>query len=213
MSVGRPLKPHQLLTRLHTLCFMHARARARIQDPPLSRWEVPLTLLISWIPHLWKAAAPLSCERVLGSSARTTVATSKENLGASTRRVGTVDNLWHVVETLSPHEITRIHVRPPSSIKYQQVNNGSPDRNPARATAPFPVLSLGRCNKKKGKSYRFTRQQVLRDSGPRNAGHEVRARKTGMVAVHASFAPHLVTVGWLWASGRMWQPSWCSTRT
>lgn len=41
--------------------------------------------------------------------ARTTVATSKENLGTYTRHVGTVDNLWHVIETLSPHEITRIH--------------------------------------------------------------------------------------------------------
>ncbi|KAL8439092.1 hypothetical protein Efla_003139 [Eimeria flavescens] len=41
--------------------------------------------------------------------ARTTVATSKENLGANVRRVGTVDRLWHVIETLSPHEITRIH--------------------------------------------------------------------------------------------------------
>lgn len=41
--------------------------------------------------------------------ARTTVATSKENLGTSIRRVGTLDNLWHVIETLSPHEITRIH--------------------------------------------------------------------------------------------------------
>ncbi|CDJ60746.1 hypothetical protein, conserved [Eimeria maxima] len=41
--------------------------------------------------------------------ARTTVATSKENLGAAIRRVGTLDHMWHIVETLSTHEITRIH--------------------------------------------------------------------------------------------------------
>ncbi|KAL8269808.1 hypothetical protein Esti_006262 [Eimeria stiedai] len=41
--------------------------------------------------------------------ARTTVATSKENLGNHIRRVGTLDHLWHVIESLSPHEITRIH--------------------------------------------------------------------------------------------------------
>ncbi|XP_026192660.1 uncharacterized protein LOC34620695 [Cyclospora cayetanensis] len=41
--------------------------------------------------------------------ARTTVATSKENLGPNIRRVGTLDHLWHVLETVSSHEATRIH--------------------------------------------------------------------------------------------------------
>ncbi|CDJ45752.1 hypothetical protein, conserved [Eimeria brunetti] len=42
-------------------------------------------------------------------NARTTVATSKENLGSRVRRVGTLDHMWHIVETLSTHEVTRIH--------------------------------------------------------------------------------------------------------
>ncbi|PHJ18217.1 hypothetical protein CSUI_007952 [Cystoisospora suis] len=40
---------------------------------------------------------------------RVTVATSKENLGSNTRKVGTMNNLLHVVETLSFHEISRLH--------------------------------------------------------------------------------------------------------
>lgn len=55
------------------------------------------------------------------------MATSKENLGAAIRRVGTLDHMWHIVETLSTHEITRIHVRP--QYKTGTVNS----RNAVRA--------------------------------------------------------------------------------